>query len=422
MKKWYSLKDKVYNKENLHEAFKAVRSNKGAPGVDGETVEAFEARLEENIEAIYHELRTDTYSPREVKRVYIEKPDGGKRPLGIPTVKDRVVQQALLNVMQPIFEPDFHPSSYGYRPNRSCQKAVAKAERFMTKFGLEYVVDMDLSECFDTLDHELILKAVNQKISDGKILRLIKSFLKSGIMEYGVFHDTEEGSPQGGVISPLLANIYLDYFDKSMMAKGIRIVRYADDILIFSRTKREAGMYKIFATRVLEDELKLRVNMDKTHITSLAEGVAFLGFIIRGKHISIHPKRIKRLKDKVRKLTPRNSGKNIEMVIQELNPILRGWANYFKVANCKNTFEHLSSWTRRRLRMKRMKEWKSWKPLHKQLRRMGFKGDFRKISMSRWRNSNSPLVCMALPNKWFDELKLFDMSKVQVGTLHCYYE
>lgn len=206
------------------------------------------------------------------------------------------------------------------------------------------------------------------------------------------------------------------------MAKGIRIVRYADDILIFAKTKNEAGIYKALATRILEGELKLKVNMEKTHITCLAEGVAFLGVIIRRKYISIHPKRIKRLKDKIRKLTPRNSGKNIEMIIKELNHVLRGWVNYFKITNCKGVLEDISKWARRRLRMKKMKKWKSWKPLHKQLRRMGFKGDFEKILMSTWRNSNSPLISMALPNKWFDELKLFDMSKVQVGTLHYYYE
>ena len=300
--------------------------------------------------------------------------------------------------------------------------AVAKAERFMNKYGLEYVVDMDLSKCFDTLDHELILKAVNQKVSDGKILKLIKSFLKSGIMEYGAFYETEEGSPQGGVCSPLLANIYLDYFDKKMMANNIRIVRYADDILVFAKTKAEAGKYKAFAMRILENELKLRVNKDKTHITSITEGVAFLGFIIRGKYIFIHPKRIKRLKDKIRKITPRNSGRNVEIMIKELNPILRGWANYFKIANCKRTYADIMGWLRRRLRMKKMKEWKSWRALHKQLRRMGYKGDFEKISMTRWRNSASLLISMALPNKWFDELKLFDISKLQVGILYCYYE
>jgi RNA-directed DNA polymerase len=212
------------------------------------------------------------------------------------------------------------------------------------------------------------------------------------------------------------------FFDKKMIDNNIRIVRYADDILIFARTKAEAGRYRMLATRILEEELKLKVNREKTHITNITKGVAFLGFIIRRKYVSIHPKRIKRLKDKIRKLTPRNSGKNVEMMIQQLNSILRGWANYFKIANCKGIFEDIMGWIRRRLRMKKMKEWKSWKALHKQLRRMGYKGNFEKISMSRWRNSNSPLISMALPNKWFDELKLFDLSKVQVGTLHCYYE
>lgn len=422
MKKWYSLIDKVYNTNNLYKAFKAVKSNKGAPGVDGETVADFEANLEENIEIIHHELKTDTYRPREVRRVYIDKPNGEKRPLGIPTVKDRVVQQALLNILQPIFDPSFHPSSYGYRPGRSCQKAVAKAERFMNKYGLEYVVDMDLSKCFDTLDHELIIKAVNRKISDGKVLRLIKSFLKSGIMNSGVFHETEEGSPQGGVISPLLANIYLDYFDKKMMANNIRIVRYADDILIFAKTKWEAGKYKALAIKVLEEELRLKVNKEKTHIASVDEGVAYLGFIIYRKYVTIHPKRIKRLKDKIRKITPRNSGRNIETMINQLNPILRGWVNYFRIANCKKILQDLMQWIRRRLRMKKMREWKSWKGLHKQLRRMGYKGEYKKISIYRWRNSNSPLINMALPNKWFNELGLYDITKVQVGTLFCYYE
>lgn len=421
-KKWYSLKDKVYDKNNLYEAFKAVKFNKGAPGVDGETIDDFEAQLKEKIEMLHHELKTDSYTPKEVKRVMIEKPDGGKRPLGIPTVRDRVVQQALLNIIQPIFEPDFHPSSYGYRPKRSPQMAVAKAEQFMRKYGLEYVVDMDLSKCFDTLDHELIIRAVNQKISDGKILNLIKSFLKSGIMDNGVFHEVDEGSPQGGVISPLLANIYLDYFDKKMMSNKIRIVRFADDILIFAKTKTEAGRFKELGTNILEKELKLKVNKEKTHITSLHEGVAYLGFVIYERYIDINPKRVKRLKDKIRKLTPRTSGKNVEMMIQELNPVLRGWSNYYKVANCTNIFASITKWVRRRLRMKKMKEWKSWKGLHKQLRRLGYKGEFNKISMHRWRNSNSPLINMALPNKWFKELKLYDLSKIKVGTLFSYYE
>lgn len=206
MKKWYSLIDKVYRIENLEKAYKAVRANKGAPGVDGVTVEAYGQDLEIRLNQLHYELKTGRYKPQPVLRVEIPKPDGSKRPLGIPTVKDRIVQQALLNILQPIFEPDFHPSSYGYRPNRSCHQAVAKAEMFINKYGLEHVVDMDLSKCFDRLDHELILKGVAQKVSDGKVLKLISKFLTAGVMKDGAWEGTDIGSPQGGVISPLLTN------------------------------------------------------------------------------------------------------------------------------------------------------------------------------------------------------------------------
>lgn len=420
MKKYYSLIDKIYNKNNILEAFKLVKKNKGAPGVDGETIQDFESLLEDKINEIHCELRNNSYYPSPVRRTYIDKDDGSKRPLGIPTVKDRVIQQAVKNIIEPIFERDFHPSSYGYRPNRSCQKAVAKAEQFANKWGLEYVVDMDLSKCFDTLNHEMIIDCVSKKISDGKVLKLIRAFLKSGVLDDNVFSETTIGSPQGGVISPLLMNIYMDQFDQVMMKRGIRIVRYADDILIFAKSKSEAGRYKAIATRILEQELKLTVNAKKTHITDIRKGIAYLGFIIKPSYISIHPKRIKKFKDLIRRLTPRNSGDNIKYFIWRLNPILRGWSNYFRIANCKTVFEELMKWIRRRLRMKQMKEWKSYKSLHKTLRRLGYKGNFEKISMTTWKNSVSPLICMALPNSWFNELKLFDMSKVETAVLHYY--
>ena len=229
MKKWYSLIDKVYREENLAQAYKAVKANNGAPGVDRVTVEAYGLNLQEELTQLHHELKTGSYEPKPVLRVEIPKADGSKRPLGIPAVRDRVVQQALLNILQPIFEPEFHPSSYGYRPGRSCHQAVAKAEMFMNKYGLCHVVDMDLSKCFDRLDHELILRGVNRKVSDGSILKLIEKFLKSGVMKDGLWEETELGSPQGGVFSPLLCNIYLDRFDQEMKRLGIRIVRYADD-------------------------------------------------------------------------------------------------------------------------------------------------------------------------------------------------
>jgi RNA-directed DNA polymerase len=422
MKKWYSLIDKVYRPENLVKAYKSVKKNNGASGIDGETVSAYGENLKENIAQLHHELKTGTYEPQPVLRVEIPKPDGSKRPLGIPTVKDRVVQQALLNILQPIFDPDFHPSSYGYRPGRSCQKAVAKAEMFMNRYGLKHVVDMDLSKCFDRLDHELIIKGVNRKVSDGSILRLIRKFLKSGVMTDGAINETAIGSPQGGVISPFLTNIYLDEFDQKMMKLGIRIVRYADDILIFAKSHREARKYQEIAVKILTDDLKLQVNEEKTHLTNVHDGVAYLGFIIYSKWTVINPKRIKKFKAKLKEMTPRNHGMNVEEMVRKLNPVLRGWANYFRAANCKGLFKELMQWIRRRIRMKRMKEWKTWRPLHKQLRRLGYQGEFEKISVTRWRNSSSPLIHMALPNKWFDEIGLVNLETYKVGILHHYLQ
>jgi len=420
--KYYSLIDKVYNLENLRRAYKSVKASNGAPGVDGQTVQAFGENLEAELERLHLELKTKTYRPSPVRRVEIPKPDGRTRPLGVPTVRDRVVQQALLNILQPIFEPDFHPSSYGYRPGRSCHQAVAKAERFMNKYGLRYVVDIDLSKCFDRLDHELILKGVNRKVSDGSVLNLIRSFLEAGVMKDGAYSETDIGSPQGGVISPLLANIYLDHFDQEMRRRNIRIVRYADDILVFARTPRQAERYKQIAYDILEGDLKLVVNKEKTHTTSVYKGVPYLGFVIYPKHVSIQPKKIKAFKDKVRELTPRNHGMNVEAMVKKLNPFLRGWINYFRLANCKTLIQELMGWIRRRLRMKQMREWKTWKALHKALRKRGYTGDYEKISMRRWRNSASPLISMALPNRWFDEIGLVNLERYEVGILHQYYE
>ena len=420
MKKWYSLIDKVYRMDNLERAYKAVKANNGAPGADGVTVKAFGQNLQEELCQLHHELKTGIYEPQPVLRVEIPKVDGSKRPLGIPSVRDRVVQQALLNILQPIFEPDFHPSSYGYRPGRSCQQAVAKAEMFINEYGLSHVVDMDLSKCFDRLDHDLILEGVNRKVSDGSVLKLIKKFLKAGVMKDGAWEETDLGSPQGGVISPLLTNIYLDSFDQEMKKRGIRIVRYADDILLFAATYQDAKKYQRIATEFLEQKLKLTVNREKTHLTDNRKGVAYLGFVIYSKSISISPKKLKNFKDKIRKMTPRNHGLSVEEMVKKLNPVLRGWANYFRIANCRTVFAELMGWIRRRLRMKKMKEWKSWKPLHKALRRRGYKGAFEKISMTTWRNSASPLISMALPNKWFDEMGLVNLEKYNVGILYHY--
>lgn len=251
---------------------------------------------------------------------------------------------------------------------------------------------------------------MNRRISDGRVLK------------DGAWAETEIGSPQGGVISPLPCNIYLDAFDQEMKAQEIRIVRYADDILIFARSARQAERYQAIAMKVLEEDLKLVVNREKTHITSVRRGVAFLGFMIYPTCVSIHPKRVKRFKDRVRQMTHRNSGVSVEQMALSLNPFLRGWISYFRLANCKGLVEDMMGWIRRRLRMKQMREWKGWKALHRELRRRGYQGEFRKISMRRWPNSASPLVSMALPNQWFDEIGLVDLTRYEVGTLHRYYE
>ena len=424
MRKWYSLIDKVYSQSNLLEAFDKFKRNKGSKtaGIDGVSVKGFKEHLSNNLYQPHEELKGGIYKPQAVKSGYIEKEVGSKRPLGKPTLRGRVVQQALLNALQPIFEPGFHPSSYGYRPNRSAHHAIAKAERFTRHCGLGHVVDMDLSKCFDTLSHNLILTAVNEKVSDGKVLNLISDFLKSGIVEDGKFNPTEIGSPQGGIISPLLTNIYLNRFDQYMKGKGIRVVRYADDILIFAATKSLAGKYRAIATDYLEKDLGLIVNTDKTHLTNLQQGIPYLGIVLREFGVTVSEKSIRKFKEKVRKLTPRKQGRKLFYYIDELNQLLKGYTMYYRIALGKKLFSSLMSWIRRRLRMMIMKSWKSWKGLHKQLRRMGYKGSFEKISVTRWRNSSCQLAHMALPNSWFDEIHLFNMEKVKTNTLHQYFK
>jgi RNA-directed DNA polymerase len=413
---YYSLYDRLLSQESLTRAFQKVKANKGKPGVDGQTVEEFSDGLCKEIAMLVRELREKSYRAQPVKRVTIAKDGGGVRELGIPTVRDRVVQQALLEILQPIFDPAFHPSSYGYRPGRSAHDAIAKAELFIRRYNLRHVVDMDLSRCFDTLDHELILSGIRKRVVDGSVLGLVRQFLQSGVMTGAGWQEAEEGSPQGGVISPLLANIYLDAFDQEMMKRGHRIVRYADDILILTRTKSAAENVLKQASHYLEEELKLTVNRQKTEVVHSHDGVKFLGVVIDTENTRIRGKRIRGLKEKVRKMTRRTSSVNLEKVIKDLNPVLRGFANYFKVTNCGEVFRKLMQWIRRRLRAKQLKLWKKPSRLHRRLRQLGYKGGFKKIEMNSWRNSASPLVNMALSNDYFRELGLFDLSRVRTAT------
>ncbi|MGE4403683.1 MAG: group II intron reverse transcriptase/maturase [Desulfobulbus sp.] len=414
---YYSLYDRMFSETRLLQAFRKVKSNKGAPGIDGQTVADFAEKAPEEVALLVRELQEKSYRPQPVRRVEIRKESGGVRGLGIPTVRDRVVQQALLEILQPIFDPEFHPSSYGYRPGRDCHQAIAKATLFIRRYQRNWVVDMDLSKCFDTLNHDLILRAFRRRIADGSILGLIRMFLQSGVLLADGWRASEEGSPQGGVISPFIANVYLDAFDRRMKARGHRIVRYADDILILTGSKSAAHHALKVARGILEGELLLTVNEQKTSIVHSLRGVKFLGVVIHSGYTRIRDEKVKKFKDNVRSITRRNSPVNLEKVIQDLNPLTRGFANYFRIANCQSVFRELDQWIRRRLRSKQLKQWKKPKRLHRRLRQLGYQGEFQAIKMSAWRSAASPLAHYAIPNRHLGEMGLFEMGRVKTGIL-----
>jgi RNA-directed DNA polymerase len=377
--------------------------------------------LEKELNQLLLELKEKRYQAQPVKRVEIDKDDGSKRLLGIPTVRDRIVQQCLSNIMTPIFDPHFHPSSYGYRVGRSCHQAISKATLFIRRYNKRHVVDMDLSKCFDTLDHELILKFVRKRITDGSILNLIKQFLNSGVMKGSTFENSEFGSPQGGVISPLLSNIYLDEFDQEMMRRQHRIVRYADDILIFCTSTSGAENALKVASQLLEVTLKLKVNERKTHIAHSDTGIKFLGVIMGSHYTRIQEKKLKHFKVKVKQLTKRNGGGNLATVLKRLNPVLRGFVNYFKIANISSILQQLFTWIRRRLRAVQLRLWKKPMRLHRRLKQLKFKPPFKFIKMNSWRSAKSPLANYAMPNKWFKEMGLYQIDEVKTGVLASYY-
>jgi len=417
----YSLYGRMLSKQALYEAYTKVKKNRGAAGIDGQSIGAFTQNVDNELDTLLLELKEKRYQAQPVKRVEIDKDDGGKRLLGIPTVRDRIVQQCLTNIMTPIFDPYFHPSSYGYRVGRSCHQAISKATLFIRKYGKRHVVDMDLSKCFDMLDHDLIIKCVRKRITDGSILHLIGMFLKSGVMVGSNWQESELGSPQGGVISPLLANIYLDEFDQEMMKRKHRIVRYADDILIFCTSQSGADNALKVASHILEVTLKLKVNEDKTHIAHSSNGVKFLGVIIGDNYTRIQEKKLKGLKEKVKQITKRNGGVNLATVLQRLNPVLRGFTNYFKIANISTILKRLATWIRRRLRSVQLNLWKKATKLHRRLKQLKYEPPFKFIDMSSWRNSASPLASYAMPNSWFNEIGLYPVGEVKTGVLASNY-
>ncbi len=359
MLKYHSLRDKVFNLKNLYSAFHHVKKNKGKAGLDRVSIKQFEADLEKNILNIHKELKTVVYNPAPVLRVYIPKGRKGKRPLGIPIVRDRVIQQAFRQVIEPIFEKDFSDNSFGFRPGRSCHGAIKRVEEYK-KQGYRYVLDADIKAFYDTIPHKLILDRLRGKIADGWVLNSVTKMLKASVMEDGILHKTTEGTPQGGVISPLLANLVGDIIDKELERAGYKFIRYADDFIVMTKTEKELPAALLFVKEVVEEKLGLKLSEDKTELTNFKRGFRFLGFRFIGKYKGISSKSLDKLKDNIRTITKRTQGVNLKTLIGRLNPVIIGHVNYFRLGDLQKTYRALDCWVRMRLRcFKFSRKWRT---------------------------------------------------------------
>jgi RNA-directed DNA polymerase len=380
---WFSLIDKVYAPANLWAAWSKVASNQGAAGVDQVTIEMFEQNAYANLKNLSEQLRSGVYRPQAIRRTYIPKPDGTQRPLGIPTVRDRVVQTALRNVLEPIFEKGFAAHSYGFRPGRGCQDALRRVNQQLEQGG-QFVVDADLKSYFDTIPHDRLMERVREKVADGRVLKLIESFLTQGVMEGLEEWTPTAGSPQGAVISPLLSNIYLDSLDHLMAARGFEMTRYADDFVILCRSSDQAAE-ALDQVKQWVEQNGLTLHPAKTRLVNVAEEpFEFLGYRFdRGRRWPRN-KSLAKLEETIRLRTKRTNGTSLQQIIATLNPVLRGWFGYFK-ASYPTTFSSLDGWIRGRLRSILRK-------------RRGSRGVGRGKDHQRW------------PNKYFAGFKLYSLQ------------
>ena len=413
------LLEELVSGANLDEAYQKVRRNGGAPGVDGMSVEEAEPYLEEHMQEIVSRIRKGKYKPSPVRRVEIPKPDGGIRLLGVPTVIDRVIQQALVQVLTPVFEPTFSNYSFGFRPKRGAHQAIMQAKKYYQE-GYNYVVDIDLAQYFDTVNHDILMDMVMMEVSERPIIRLIRAFLKSGIMDSGIYSPTEEGTPQGGNLSPLLSNIYLTRFDNMLEERGHKFVRYADDCNIYLKSKRAAERVMGSATKFLEGKkMKLTVNKEKSTVGSPTK-LKFLGFALytkrgRTKGIRIHPKSIQRFKARVKQITKRNRGRSFDQIVFELKRYTDGWIQYFGIADMKKLIESLNQWIRRRLRMYIWKQWKKVSARFRNLQKLGVSKNqawqWANTRKSYWRTAGSWILSTTITNELLERRGYSDISK-----------
>jgi group II intron reverse transcriptase/maturase len=367
------LMEQVVARENAVEALKRVRRNKGSPGIDGMTVDELEPYLREHWGRVRERLLAGTYQPSAVKRQLIPKSGGGMRQLGIPTVLDRFVQQLLLQVLQPIWDPTFSEHSHGFRPGRKAHNAVREAQQYIQE-GRRWVVDVDLEKFFDRVNHDVLMGKLENRVEDRRMLRIIRRFLEAGIMADGVVVKRHEGTPQGGPLSPLLANVLLDEVDKELERRGHRFVRYADDCNIYVPSRR-AGDRALAVLRQKYAKLKLRINEEKSAVARVW-GRKFLGYsfwVARGQEVKcrVSPKALEELKQRVRAITSRSGGRSIKQVCSELGAYLRGWKEYFKLADTPGVFRDLDQWVHHRLRAVQLKQWKRGRTAYRELRARG---------------------------------------------------
>ncbi len=407
-----NLFERVLQRDNLSTAWKRVRANKGAAGVDGMTIEDFPAWAKSgHWERVTNELATASYVPSPVRRVEIDKPDGGKRQLGIPTVTDRVIQQPISQVLTPIFDPSFSDNSFGFRPHRNGQQAV-KQVRDIIKEGRRFAVDVDLSKFFDRVNHDLLLTLLGRKISDKRLLNLISRYLRAGFVDNQFVRESREGVPQGGPLSPLLANIMLDPLDKELEKRGHKFARYADDFTILVKSQRAGERVLRSISQYLQKRLKLMVNSTKSAVMKTSQN-RFLGFTFKSGRIQPSAKSLLKFKQKIRRLTNRNWGVSMKYQLFKTSQFIRGWINYFGIANCYQLCVDLDHWIRRRVRMAYWRQWRKPRTKVRSLMRLGVRVQSAVAcgitSKGPWRSSKTPGINQALSNAYLKRQGLYEL-------------